>query len=860
MMKQYLDIKREHPGDLLLFRMGDFYESFFDDAREVSSILGITLTSREKSGDDGEGIPLAGFPHHALDGYLARLVRAGRRVAICEQVEDPSKARGLVRREVVEVVTPGTLVSGSALDDRRTLLLASAWSEGASGALAVCDLSTGAVEATAVPAGELMLEAARREPTELLVAEGAGEQVPEGVAVTELEGWKFDPDLAEENLREMLGLAKIEGVGLKRDSALLCAVGGLLAYVADTKRSVISHLCFEGVYDPSDSMIIDRRSAVSLAISRAPEGEEASVLADATDMTVTAAGSREWRSWLLAPPRDPDAVLARHDAVEWLAGFDGLEDLRSILRDCADLLRQSGKLGTRRSSPRDLDAIRRTAALLPGILSTLPRDSGGALTGLAAADRLRDVEDAIASTLADDPPARLSDGGVIGAGVSEELDRLRDIRSGGREWIHGLRESERERTGIPNLSIGFNKVFGYYIEVSKSHLEKVPDDYTRKQTLVGGERFVTPELKEMESRVLRAEEEAAVLEERLFSGLRDRVAAEVDRIRATGRALAQLDALCGLAAMAGERGYVRPELCREPLLDIRSGHHPVLERLLPRGQCVPNDLLLSGERRILLVTGPNMAGKSTYLRQAALLVVMAQAGSYVPASSMRFSTVDRIFTRIGSSDRITRGESTFLVEMSEAASLLNTCTERSLAILDEVGRGTSTFDGLSLAWAMLEYLHDHRRHRPLVLFATHYHELVALADRLPAADNVNVAVRESGDGVAFLYRVEKGGTDRSYGIHVASMAGVPPAVVRRAGDVLKDLEAGRHLRHGGDLDQLELPLEEPAAVSDPALEEIRRLDPDGMTPREALDVLYRLRDLTGDGGGLDPGPSGAKRN
>mgnify|MGYP006277985249 CR=1 FL=1 len=849
MMKQYLEIKRQHPGDLLLFRMGDFYESFFDDAREVSSILGITLTAREKSGDGGDGIPLAGFPHHALDGYLARLVRAGRRVAICEQVEDPRKARGLVRREVVEVVTPGTLVSGSALDDRRTLLLASAWSDGRRGALAVCDLSTGAVEATAVPAGELMLEAARREPTELLVAEGSDVALPEGVAVTELERWKFESDLAEENLREMLGLAKIEGVGLTRDSVLLCAVGGLLAYVADTKRSVISHLCFEGVYDPSDSMIIDRRSAVSLAIARAAEGEEASVLADATDMTVTAAGSREWRSWLLAPPRNAALVTRRHDAVEWLAQSDVLFGLRESLSSCADLLRQSGKLGTRRSSPRDLDAIRRTADLLPRILSQLPKDCGGVLPGLAGADRLEDVREIIGSTLAEEPPARLSDGGVIGSGVSEELDRLREIRSGGREWIHNLRDSERKRTGIPNLSIGFNKVFGYYIEVSKSHLEKVPESYTRKQTLVGGERYVTPELKEMESRVLRAEEEAAELEERLFCGLRDRVAREVDRIRATGGALAALDALCSLAAMAVAREYVRPEVCDGPLLEIRRGHHPVLRELLPAGQCVPNDLILGPKRRMLLVTGPNMAGKSTYLRQAALLVVMAQAGSFVPASSMRFSTVDRIFTRIGSSDRITRGESTFLVEMSEAASLLNTCTTRSLAILDEVGRGTSTFDGLSLAWSMVEYLHDHRKHRPLVLFATHYHELVALADRLPAADNVNVAVRESGEGVVFMYRVEDGGTDRSYGIHVASMAGVPPAVVRRARDVLKDLEAGRHLRHGGNLDQLELALEEPQAESPPALEEIRRLDPDGMTPREALDVLYRLRDLTGDGEG-----------
>ncbi len=848
MMKQYLEMKRQHPGDLLLFRMGDFYESFYDDARELSSLLGITLTAREKSGDDGEGIPLAGFPHHALDGYLARLVRAGRRVAICEQVEDPGKARGLVKREVVEVITPGTLVSGSALEERRTLPLASAWAGEGEAALAVCDLSTGALEATSVAAGELMLEAARREPTELLVPEGSGMKAPEGIAVTDLEAWKFDPDLAEKNLAEMLGLATLEGVGLERGSALLRAVGGLLAYIADTKRSVISHLTFEGVYDPSDSMIIDRRSAVSLAIARAPEGEEESVLADATDMTTTPAGAREWRSWLLSPPRDPGVVSGRHSAVEWLMGSDRLERMRRMLADCADLPRQSGKLGTRRSGPRDLDAIRRTAALLPELLEGLPGKEGGVLSELRAMDRLEDVAKAIGEVLSDDPPARLADGGVIRGGVSRELDGLREIRSGGRKWIHDLRDTERERTGIPNLSIGFNKVFGYYIEVSRSHLEKVPESYTRKQTLVGGERYVTPELKEMEARVLRAEEEMASLEEHLYCELRERVAGEVSRIRETGRALARLDVLASLAAMASQRGYVRPELEGDPSLLIREGRHPVLDRVLPRGQCVPNDLRLESTRRILLVTGPNMAGKSTYLRQAALLVVMAQAGSFVPAARMAFSPVDRIFTRIGSSDRITRGQSTFLVEMSEAAALLNTCTTRSLAILDEVGRGTSTFDGLSLAWAMVEYLHDHRRHRPLVLFATHYHELVALAERLAAAANVNVAVRESGDGVVFMYRVQEGGTDRSYGIHVASMAGVPARVVRRARDVLGDLEAGRHLRHGGDLDQLELPLEDevPSKTRTQAVDEIRKLDPDGMTPREALDVLYRLRDITGE--------------
>lgn len=844
MMEQFCRIKAEHPDELLLFRMGDFYETFYDDAEVVSRVLGITLTSRQKGGG-GERIPLAGFPWHALDGYLSRLVRAGHRVAVCEQTEDPAAASGLVRREVVEVVTPGTLVSGSALEERRSMLLCSAFTDGRQGGLALCDLSTGEMDATELEAALVPAEVARRGPRELLLPEGTELEPPPGCELTGLEPWKYDADEAASRISGSLGVDAPEGLGLSAGGPAVRALGALLAYVRDTKRTDLSHLSLCGSYRREDYLIVDRGSARALALVEARQGEEGSVLADVLDGCATPAGSRELRDWLISPPRDAGEVSARHDAVQWLVERPEIAARTGgLLRGTTDLRRQAGKLGSRRSSPRDLRALASTLAVLPELCRML-EGAPGILGEVSGMDRMEDLRAELDGVITDDPPARLSDGGVIRPGVSEELDELRRVRSGGREWIESREEQEREATGIPNLTIGYNKVFGYYIEVSKGKLDLVPEHYIRKQTLVGGERFITPELKEVEARVLRAGEEMERLETALFVSLRERMAEHSGRVRGAGALVAALDVLSGLASLASERGYVRPELSPVPELTVREGRHPVLERVLPPGECVPNDLSMDPSRRILLVTGPNMAGKSTYLRQAALLVVMAQAGSFVPASSMRFSPVDRIFTRIGSADRITRGQSTFLVEMAEAASLLNSSTERSLAILDEVGRGTSTYDGLSLAWAMVEYLQSHRTHRPLVLFATHYHELTSLPSLLPGLANVNVAVREKGDGVAFLYRVEEGATDRSYGIHVASMAGVPGAVVRRARRVLADLEAGRHLMPGGvSEDQLALPLSSAGAEQgeDPLVRELREMDPDEITPRRALEILYELRD------------------
>ncbi len=842
MMRQYLQLKRENPDSILLFRMGDFYETFLDDAKTVSSILGITLTARQKDPETGQGIPLAGFPHHALDGYLTRLVRAGCRVAVCEQTEDPKKALGLVKRDVVEIVTPGTLVCGSALEERTDALLASLSIIGERAGIAVCDLSTGDIRATGVPADMARGEIARNAPRELLIPDGLSFEPPEGCEITLLEPWKFDPSSGRGEIVHVFGRAAPEGFGIEDSPPLLSALGAMLSYIGHTKRSEVSHLEFRGVYRQSDSLLVDRTSSRSLGIVDSAPGEEDAVLARCTDHTVTPGGSRLWRQWLNSPPVAEDTISSRHSAVEELL-LSGLHHgLREILRDVTDLERQGGRLGTLRAGPRDLKAVENTAGFLPRLTEMLGGCGSRLLSGLSSTDTLSDLAMDIGKTLSDDPPARLSDGGCVRSGCSAELDALREMKTGGRSWMQEMVSREQARTGIQKMSLGYNKVFGYYIEVSRAGIELVPEYFIRKQTLVGGERYITPELKEMENRIQGAEEEIARLESGIYSDLLGRVASSVLRIKNAGRMLSEIDVLSSLALAAEKGGWVRPELSREPCLVIREGRHPVLDSILPVGECVPNDTELVPEKRIMLVTGPNMAGKSTYLRQAALLVILAQAGSFVPAGSMMFSPMDRIYTRIGSADRLSRGQSTFLVEMAEAASLLNGSTERSLAVLDEIGRGTSTYDGLSIAWAMLEYLHDNPDHRPMVLFATHYHELTSLAARLPLCENANVRVRETGKRISFLYRVEPGAADRSYGIHVASMAGVPGQVVRRAGRVLADLEKGRHLLPSGAdgvNGQMSLPLSNP---EHPVLEEIRRIEPDALTPIKALELIYALKD------------------
>lgn len=842
MMKQYLAVKEKHPDSILLFRMGDFYETFLDDAAAVSSILGITLTARQKNSDTGKGIPLAGFPHHALDGYLAKLLKAGCRVAVCEQTEDPKKASGLVSREVVEIITPGTLVSGSALEERGEALLAAVAVQGDRAGIVTCDLSTGDIRATSMERQGLGEELSRQYPREMLCSEELAVAAPPGCETTLLEPWKFDPELGRRETVHFFGAASPEGFGMAGLPEVLSAMGALLSYVGQTKPEGTTHLEFRGLYERRNTLLMDRGSSRALGVVEASPGEEEAVLALRTDRTVTPGGGRLWRRWLASPPCDPRTISRRHGAVEELLLSGNCHEIRALLRDACDLERQGGRLGTLRAGPRDLRAIADTADLIPRVFRRFMDDPSDLLRELGETDPLEDIAGSINEVIVDDPPARLADGGFVKPGYSSELDGLREIKSGGRRWMEEMVASEQEATGIPRMNLGYNKVFGYYLEVSRTSAHLVPERYIRKQTLVNAERYITPELKDMEQRIQGADEEIAVLEGEIFHGLLMEAASSVARIKGAGRALSEIDVLCSLASLAAEKGWTRPEISTNPVLRIEEGRHPVLEDMLPPGECVPNDLLLSPEKRILLVTGPNMAGKSTYLRQAALLVILAQSGSFVPASRMVFSPVDRIYTRIGSGDRLSRGQSTFLVEMAEAAALLTGSTSSSLAILDEIGRGTSTYDGLSIAWAMLEYLHDHCEHRPMVLFATHYHELTSLASRLPMCDNANVAVRETGKRISFLYRVEPGAADRSYGIHVAAMAGVPSSVVRRAERVLQDLEKGKHMLPSGSPDgsgQMSLPLSNP---EHPVLEEIRRIEPDSVTPRKALELIYALKE------------------
>jgi DNA mismatch repair protein MutS len=839
LMTQYLEAKGSHPDELLLFQVGDFFETFYDDAERLSRTLGITLTSREMDRETGRAVPLAGFPVAALDSYLPRLVRAGLRVAVCEQAGDPAGARRLVRREITEIVTPGTLVSGQALGASETALLASLHTAGERTAAAFCELASGLVEAVA-GTGEPASEICRRQVRELLVPEGADLPWFQG-PLTRIESWRFEPQAAKAAVERRLGVATLEGLGLEGDEAVLGAVGALLSYVEDVKRSLGSRLTWNGLYETSSILLIDRRSALALDLVETAGQDPEAVLAAAVDRTVTAGGARLLRSRLLAPPADPRETAARLDAVSELIETGLHAELASVLGRCCDLERQAGRLLTLKSTPRDLHALAGTAALLPGLADLLAGSGSGPLAGAAAMDTLSDLAGRISSTLSGNPPNRPGEGDTIAPGVSRELDELRVARSGGRSWMTGMEERERAETGVQKLSIGYNRVFGYYVEVPRSAADRMPERFQRRQTLAGVERYSTPELREMESRILRAEEGIAALERELFEQLRAEVAAHAPRIRAAGAMLSALDVACSSARLAVDRSHTRPRLAEGPCLVVEEGRHPVLDVLLPQGECVPNSVRLDADRRIIVVTGPNMAGKSTYLRQAALLAVMAQAGMFVPAASMTMSPLDRIFTRIGSADRIARGQSTFLVEMADAAAVLNLSTPRSLAIIDEVGRGTSTFDGLSLAWAMVEHLHGHPVHRPLVLFATHYHELTRLAAELPLAANASAPVRETRGGIVFLYRMADGPADRSYGLHVASMAGVPPSVVARAARVLSRLER-EGAPAGSGTEQMSLPLDAPP---DGLVEMLRALEPDSMSPLEGLRALYELKSLLG---------------
>jgi len=854
MMERYLEVKRQNPGTLLLFRMGDFYELFNEDAEIAARVLGITLTSRDKTSSNP--IPMAGFPHHSLDNYLYKLIHAGHRASICDQVEDPKKAKGMVKREVTRVVTPGTLTDDALLNPHENNFLASIYFGKSNIGLAWLELSTGRFLTSNTTAEHLVDELARIHPAECIFAEGnTALQNAIGhldTMLTERPPWSFAADECEIRLLDHFGTKTLEGFNLKHGSASITAAGALLEYVQDTQKGSIPHINQIEAYERSDRLLIDEATRRSLELTRTiREGKREGSLISVLDETVTSMGARLLTDWIANPLTSLPEIHRRLDSIEELSQNPVLcHDIREELAKTYDLQRLTARIATGRASARDLSFLAQTLALLPKLKAKLSGRKSELLQTLETSiDLCAEVRADIETMVVDDPPLSLNEGGVIRPGFCDELDEMRSLSKGGKEWIAGYRNEEAERIGISNLKVGYNKVFGYFLEVSAAHAAKVPEHYIRKQTLKNQERYITPELKEYEEKVLKAEDRAVELEQNLFNELRERVAKEAPRTQKTAEILAQIDVLFGLAHLATHAGYTRPEITDEPVLDIRESRHPVLDRLQPTGEFVPNDILLGDPHgRVQIITGPNMAGKSTYIRQAALLTLMAQIGSFIPASEARIGIADRIFARVGASDELSKGQSTFMVEMTEAARILNSATERSLVILDEIGRGTSTYDGISLAWSMTEFLHDHLKSR--TLFATHYHELTELTQTLKHTSNWNVAVHEQDGEIVFLHKIVEGSANKSYGIHVARLAGVPDQIIQRANQILSTLEKDHIDATSGKTTIPPRPQKQSSHqqlslfsnTTHPVLDEIRDLNVDQMTPLAALEELYRIRE------------------
>ena len=901
LMRQYAAVKKEHPNALLFFRLGDFYELFFDDAVVASRELQITLTSRNK--EKGVAIPMCGVPYHSAENYIAKLIRKGFRVAICEQTEDPRLAKKLVKREVTRVLTPGTAADAHLGSEENNFLGCVARSGSAFG-FAVLDLSTGEFRATEFQ-GDAAERRVREEllvlrPREVLFAsslplfevapllreardglfrpQSAKEPVlslPKGCeqapsqpqatgatpriaslenaswAETPLDDWVFSPDYAIPQVENHFGVLSLEGFGLANRAAACIAAGAILHYVRSTQRGTLDHVDRIGFYERHNCLVLDAVTVRNLEVieplfSGAGEG---TTLFRCLDCTVTPMGKRLLRAWMLRPSIELDEIKQRLDAVEDMVNdLVGREEVRRSMEGILDLERLLSRVTLETANPRDLLALASSLGKLPAARKALSAFSVDRLQALhAQCDELGDLRERIVSSLEDEPPLTLADGGVIRAGLDATLDELRNLSRNSKQYIAQIEQRERQRTGIGSLKVKFNSVFGYYLEISKPNLHLAPADYERKQTLVNAERFTTPELKEYEAKVLDAQEKMVEIERRLFAELRSAIAAEARRVRQTALALAELDVLAAFATMAANRSYCRPVLDQGSDIEIVEGRHPVIEQIEITGadRFVPNDLLLNGTTHsILIITGPNMGGKSTYLRQAALIVLMAQMGSFVPARSARLGLVDRIFTRIGAADNLARGRSTFMVEMTETAAILNTATPRSLILLDEVGRGTATYDGLAIAWAAIEYIHANTRAK--TLFATHYHELTELADRLSGVKNLHVSVKESGGGILFLRKVEEGAADKSYGIEVAKLAGLPADVVSRAREVLAEHESAEqsavnHLAHDETRGPGPMQLTIFTPLSQKVVDRIKETDLNRLSPLEALNLLHELK-------------------
>jgi len=852
LMTQYREIKARHQNAILFFRMGDFYEMFYEDAEVASRALGLTLTSRNNGG--AAEVPLAGVPVRAASDYLRRLVQQGFRVAICEQVENPKFAKGIVRREVIETVTPGAAYSEDLLDSTRNNFLCAMQVVAEEVAIAAVDMSTGEFRLVIAHRRDADAVLARLSPREVIVPTGQADAQLLGrgldALLTERDGWEFEPALATEALAEHFGVQSLEGFGLgDHDASAIGAAGVLLRYLRELQPAGLPHLARPSIERSGGVMPLDDMTRRNLELVESLRGGDASgTLIGVLDRTQTPMGARLLRQWVLAPLTDPEAIDLRLDAVDVLVR-DAMSRaaLVAALDGVRDVERLAGKTAAARASPRDLRALGDSLGRLPDVENALRRAvSGGALAGLLTSwDACTDQASEIQRVLVERPPAAIGEGETIAQGVDEALDELRAIATGGKDAIASLQAAERERTGITSLKVGYNKVFGYFIEVTNANRHLVPADYQRRQTLTGAERYVTTALKEFEEKVMHATERIESLERQLFEALRATIGASIARLQRVSIVLAQLDVLSSLAEVASREGYVRPEVSEGFTLEITGGRHPVVERMMPRDQFIPNDVLLGADARMIILTGPNMAGKSTILRQIGLIVLMAQMGSFVPATQAKIGIADRVFTRVGASDNLVRGQSTFMVEMSETSAILHTATARSLVLLDEIGRGTSTWDGVSIAWAVSEHLHE--RVGCKTVFATHYHELTQLADEFVSVRNYNVAVKEVGEKILFLHRLQPGGADRSYGIEVGRLAGLPQPVIARARALLKLLEgeqlvaalSGRVPAQKGAStgDQLAL---FGAAPPHPVVERLREIDADRITPLEALALLAQL--------------------
>jgi DNA mismatch repair protein MutS len=866
-MQQYREIKARHQSAILFFRMGDFYEMFYEDAETAARVLGLTLTSRNNGG--AAEVPLAGVPVRAGQEYLRRLVQQGYRVAICEQVEDPKVAKGIVRREVVETVSPGVAFADELLDGARNNFIAAIGGPTRSEdgrtvvGVAAADVSTGELRLSIVARDELDAMLARIAPRELLVPRG-GDVLPrtatlDGALVTERDAWEFDDAMARDDLARQFGVRGLDGLGLEaRDAPSIGAGGALLRYLRELQPGGVPHLARPQIERAGGAMPLDEMTRRNLELVESLRGgtSEGTLLA-VLDRTVTPMGARLLRQWLLAPLVERAAIEARLDAVEALVSEASARDaLRTGLDGVRDLERLGGKAAAGRATPRELASLGASLARLPDVeRATRTLSAAGAIASLMTRwDACAELATQVLDTLVERPPLQLGEEATIAPGVDPELDELRALRDGGKDAIARIQAEERARTGIASLKVGYNKVFGYFIEISNANRHLVPADYQRRQTLTGGERYVTPALKEYEEKILTAADRIEARERELFETLRNAVGREIARLQCTARILAELDVLAALADVAAREGYARPTITDGFDLELVAGRHPVVERMMPRDKFIPNDVRLTEDARLVILTGPNMAGKSTILRQVGLIVVLAQVGSFVPATAATIGVCDRVFTRVGASDNLVRGQSTFMVEMAETSAILHTATRRSLVLLDEIGRGTSTYDGVSIAWAVSEHLHNTVGCK--TIFATHYHELVQLADELVAVRNYNVGVREVGDHVLFLHRLQPGGADRSYGIEVGKLAGLPEPVIARARDVLRLLEgeaermvptlasgapssarAGRRSDTATSPDQLGLFA---AAVPHPVVERLRGTDVNTLTPIAALQLLAEL--------------------